>query len=199
MNIDNQQKQISPSNNESAPGAALGFQLRKGLDRLGFEADRLMRGNRIRSEANRLRDQADERIFALGRKVMELSENGLALDPDLQTVVSEIKALEVELKRKKQEIEAISGEVWVAPPAPLAPARPSSPPPRDAGGRQAQISSPSAPAMTQPAASATTTPEQPRSQARPQHTDAKECPVCHAELRPQAAFCANCGYKLAQA
>lgn len=186
----NNQQQPSLPNNDATPAAALGFQLRKGLDRIGFEADRLMRGNRIRSEANRLRDQADERVIALGRKVMELSDNGAALDPELQSMVSAIKALEAELERKKQEIEALSAEAWVAPPAPVPPARPAIAPHGTASSRQERPNPPAAPANTPP--------EQPRVQTAIEATAAKECPVCHAELRPQAAFCANCGHKLAQ-
>lgn len=193
----NQQQPLLPNSNEATPVEALGFQLRKGLDRIGFEADKLMRSNRIRSEANRLRDQADEGIIALGRKVMEMSEAGAALDPELQALVSEIKTLEAELERKKREIEAVNVETWVAPPAPVLPPRPSSVPrlPASSPSQHPQISSPSAQTSQQTTGTSAQKPEQPRAQAG----TARECPVCHAELRPNAAFCANCGYKLAQA
>lgn len=175
--MDNQPKQ--PVASDSTPASALGFQLRKGLDRIGFEADRLMRANRIRAEANRLRDRADERIAALGRKVIELSQEGAGLEPELQTLVSEIKALEAELLRKKREVEAVSTETWIAPPAPPQPAK--------------QVAQPGVPnpqqAQLNPPATHTVAPS----------NEDRECPACHAPVRPQAAFCAQCGYKMAAA
>lgn len=189
----NQQQPLLPNGNEATPVEALGFQLRRGLDRISFEADKLMRSNRIRSEANRLRDQADESIIALGHKVMKMSDAGKALDPELQALVSEIKTLEAELERKKHEVEAVNVETWVAPLAPVTPLR-SSPPPRLPAASQPSLQAPPV-APQQPASSPAQEPEQPRAQAG----TSRECPVCHAEVRPNAAFCANCGYKLAQA
>ncbi|MDQ3929680.1 MAG: hypothetical protein M3328_11115, partial [Chloroflexota bacterium] len=102
--MDNQQGQPPDPQTEASPAQQLGHQLRKGLDRLGFEADKLLRTNRIRSEATRLQEQADEQIFGIGTKVMELAERGEALEPELQALVSQVKKLEAELGRKKKEL-----------------------------------------------------------------------------------------------
>jgi hypothetical protein len=86
--------------------------LPKWLDRAGFEADKLMRTNRVRLEATRLQDEAVSKTQALGEKVLELAAGGTEVDPALQPIVAEIKALYAELTRKEEEIKAINGEVW---------------------------------------------------------------------------------------
>lgn len=86
--------------------------LPKWLDRAGFEADKLMRANRVRMDATRLEDEATSKLMALGEKVIELAAAGTELDPALQTLAGEIVALRAELTRKEQEIQAINAEVW---------------------------------------------------------------------------------------
>lgn len=198
--MDNQQRQPaipqSQLDPEPSPAQQLGQQLRKGLDRLGFEADKLLRSNRIRSEANRLQEQADEKIYMLGSKVLEMSDRGVALEPELQTLVSQIKRLEAELGRKKKEVEAISSEAWVEPEPPPALRQP---PPRPA------LEAPKPSQSAQPAPRSQRNREQPASRPGRQAPAApvsaaneqeRFCPNCKASVRPQAAFCANCGYKL---
>lgn len=188
--MDNQQVQPADPEPEPSPAQQLGHQLRKGLDRIGFEADKLLRSNRIRSEGTRLQEQVDEKIYALGAKVLEMSERGTALEPELQTLVSQVKRLEAEIARKKKEIEAVSSEAWVEP---------ASPP--------TAIPAPSRPALNAPSQS-----RQPGGQSRKHQQHATKqtpaankggtqeaeriCPVCKSQVRPQAVFCANCGYRL---
>jgi hypothetical protein len=86
--------------------------LPKWLDRAGFEADKLMRANRVRLEVTRLQDETVSRTQALGEKVMELAGGGMELDPALQPIVGEIMALHAELARKDEELRAINAEAW---------------------------------------------------------------------------------------
>jgi uncharacterized membrane protein len=184
--MNNQQGQPIDPEPEASPAQQLGHQLRKGLDRIGFEADKLLRSNRIRSEAGRLQDQADEKVFAIGTKVMEMAERGVALEPELQTLVSQVKRLEAEIERKKKEIETVGSEAWTEPEPPPAlrpaPARPALQPTnqRRQAIKHEHANPKSAPANSQDAG---------------QDAD-RFCPVCKASVRPQAAFCANCGYRL---
>ncbi|HET6260803.1 MAG TPA: zinc ribbon domain-containing protein [Chloroflexia bacterium] len=194
--MDNQQGQPADPQAEASPAQQLGHQLRKGLDRIGFEADKLLRSNRIRSEATRLQDQSDEKIYALGTKVVEMAERGVALEPELQTLVSQIKRLEAELARKKKELEAITSEAWAEPepppalrPAPAKPVLQAPRQPRQSGGRAAKPEQP-----TTNAASAT--PAAPTGAPGTQQEAERICPVCKAQVRPQAVFCANCGHRL---
>ena len=191
--MDNQQGQPADPQAEASPAQQIGHQLRKGLDRIGFEADKLLRSNRIRSEATRLQDQSDEKIYALGTKVVELAERGVALEPELQTLVSQVKRLEAELARKKKELEAINSEAWAEPepppalrPAPVKPALQTPRQPRQTGGRT--------PRPEQPTANAA--PAAPTGTPAPQQEAERFCPVCKAHVRPQAVFCANCGHRL---
>lgn len=187
------QSQIDP---EPSPAQQLGQSLRKGLDRLGFEADKLLRSNRIRSEANRLQEQADEKIYMLGSKVMELAERGVALEPELQALVSQVKRLEAELGRKKKEVEAIATEAWVEPePPPALRQAPSKPALQTPNQPQASTQAGARPSnrREQPASRP---PRQAPAPAAPRSEEVRFCPVCKASVRPQAAFCANCGYKL---
>ncbi|HEX8231699.1 MAG TPA: zinc ribbon domain-containing protein [Chloroflexia bacterium] len=189
--MDNQHGQPPDPQAEATPAQQLGHQLRKGLDRIGFEADKLLRTNRIRSEATRLQEQADEKLFGIGAKVMELAERGAALEPELQALVSQVKKLEAELGRKKKELEAISGEAWVEPEPPPAlrhvPARPALQPPvqpRQTGGEASNR-------QERPTRKPT-----PASSVPPPQAANRTCPACKAQVRPQAAFCASCGYRL---
>ncbi len=188
--MDNQQRQQADPRPEVSPAQQLGHQLRKGLDRIGFEADKLLRSNRIRSEANRLQDQSDEKIYSIGVKVMEMAERGVALEPELQTLVSQVKRLEAEIARKKKELEAINSEVWVEPEAPPvlgpAPAKPALQPP----GRpqQAAANEGKQERRSPSAASAGGTPQGPDAQ--------RFCPVCRSQVRPQSVFCSTCGHRL---
>jgi Zn finger protein HypA/HybF involved in hydrogenase expression len=86
--------------------------LPKWLDRAGFEADKLMRANRVRLEASRLQEEASATVFALGEKVLELEAAGTKLDPALIGIVKQIKTLSTEVQRKEHELEAINAEMW---------------------------------------------------------------------------------------
>src|SRR5438093_990743 len=92
--------------------------LPKWLDRAGFEADKLMRANRVRAEASRVAQQADEKVYALGAKVLELVAAGADLNPELRALADEIKELRATVDRKEQEIKAINAETWVEPAPP---------------------------------------------------------------------------------
>ena len=86
--------------------------LPKWLDRAGFEADKMMRVNRVRLEASRVQDAAHAKTIALGEKVLEMAAGGAEVDPALVEIVREIKALQAEMERKDEEMKAINAEVW---------------------------------------------------------------------------------------
>ncbi|HEX9989005.1 MAG TPA: zinc ribbon domain-containing protein [Chloroflexia bacterium] len=96
----------------------IGYQIRRGFDKVSFEADKMMRAGRVRSEATRIRKQADQEIMELGERVLELESSGKAIDPELRPLVDSIRVLHAQLAGKNKEIEEINAEVWVAPPPP---------------------------------------------------------------------------------
>ena len=172
---------MSNIDNEPTPGEAaaqalsgLSHTIRKGFDRVSFEADRLLRTNRVKSESQRLQRQANKMMGEISEKVLELEAEGAELEPSLQAMVSEVRALRKKLAEKAREVEAISTEVWVEPPPP-----------------EAQVlTGPSKPVALPPGNSSANTAE------RPETAKSKPCPSCGGPLRPMSVFCPNCGYKL---
>ncbi|MBF6613324.1 MAG: zinc ribbon domain-containing protein [Chloroflexi bacterium] len=176
--------------------SGIGYQLRKSFDRVGFEADRLMRANRVRAEANRLKKQAESQTRALGQKVIDMSGAGVKLDPELQAIVDEIVQMQAEVQSKNTEIEAINAEEWVEPPPPSPPPpAPAAIPPQLSPQPQLQqggvVPTGTAPQTSQePVIQSTPGSETPSAQAD------ISCPVCHNSIRAGSTFCPHCGYKL---
>ena len=139
------------------------------LDRAGFEADKLVRANRVRSEATHLREQADQKSAALAAKVLELSAAGEELHPALREIVDQIIALRAEMAGKDEEIKAIHAEVWVEPAPPPAHIPPPTPPDPVAQRLLAYV-------------------EAKRSEFN--------CPKCGTTIRSHASFCPKCGRKV---
>jgi hypothetical protein len=175
-------------------------QVRRSLDRVGFEADRTMRYNRVRAEAARLRQQARDRTLALGERALELHRVGNLNLLDLDPIAREVGDLEKRAAQKDREAEAIQKEEWPDPEADAT-----------AGGRDPQIGATTGPAAT-PRPSATggdpqigastgpaphpvthiphSAPTGPSAGASTMH-----CAACGIALRPQATFCPRCGLK----
>ncbi|MDQ3929475.1 MAG: hypothetical protein M3328_10050, partial [Chloroflexota bacterium] len=95
---------------------------------------------------------------------------------------------------KKKELEAINNETWAEPepppalrPAPAKPALQQPKQPRQTAGQAGKQESPG----RKPAAASSNAPSAQQSE--------RTCPVCKATVRPQAVFCASCGYKIGPA
>lgn len=174
---------MNNSDNEQTPGEAaaqalsgLGYTIRKGLDRVGFEADKMLRTNRIKTESQRLQRQASKLMGEISEKVLELEAEGAELEPGLQAMVNQVRALRKKLAEKAREIEVITSEVWIEPPPPEGTVL---------QGQARPLALP--PGSSDQANSSAEKPETPR---------IKYCPSCHGPLRPLSVFCPNCGYKL---
>ena len=161
-------------------GRSLLDQFRRGLDRASFEADRMMRYNRVKAEAARLRQQGRERTFALGEKALELYRAGTLPQPELGDIAREIIALDSRIEQKEQEATVIQAEDWLPP---------EGEPPADG---DPQIGAATGPAP-QPVTPPTTTPAASTAADRPRGHH--YCATCGNELRPGAHFCAHCGAK----
>jgi hypothetical protein len=177
MNDDNREP-APPLEQVGSTLTGIGYQLRKGLDRVGFEADKRMRVNRVRVEMGRLQKKAGQLMDAISERVLELEAQGAEMEPTIKSLVGEVRALRRQLSEKSDEIEAITTEQWVEPPPPIAPP-PSSQPkslpsarPELIEGTKREISS-----------------------GNP-HEQPALCPNCHGPLRPMSVFCPNCGYRL---
>jgi predicted RNA-binding Zn-ribbon protein involved in translation (DUF1610 family) len=150
--------------------------LPKWLDRAGFEADKLMRANRVKAEASRMRDHAEDKTHSLGLKVLELASAGTQIDPALQELVDEIMQLHSEAAKKDEEAKAINAEQWVEPAPPTPIAAPGAPP---------QASRPADPIA-----------ERLQSYIDSKKNASFNCPKCGAVIRSNATFCPRCGRKV---
>jgi hypothetical protein len=189
--------------------------LRKGLDRAGFEADKLMRYNRVRAEAGRLNIQAREQIQALGERALALHKAGTLRDTELEALARDITDLQSRAKQKEDEANAIQTEDWVEPPDPTpapAPVQPAPPPVPSYTSSYTPTPPPVTPSYTPAAPSYTPAPppapssnyparplpnledQGTRRVPAPGQTD--YCQNCGAPLRPHAAFCAQCGVRV---
>jgi predicted RNA-binding Zn-ribbon protein involved in translation (DUF1610 family) len=172
----------------------LGYQIRKGLDRVSFEADRLMRASRVRAEADRIARQIEKKTLELGERVLALAAEGKVVDPTLQPVIAEIRELNNRLQDKQVELQAINAEAWVPPPPPPPPPSPppppatSSPPPPSV--RPAPPPPPSAPHEMQGDSGSDV-----RQGLEPGEVQVK-CPNCGSVVRPVASHCPMCGFKI---
>lgn len=88
--------------------------LRRGVDRAGFELDRLLRANRVRAQIGGLRSQVDEELRQIGLGVVELYQRGEPIPEGLGDRCERVKQIQEEIAQKETELEAINRE---APPA----------------------------------------------------------------------------------
>ena len=84
--------------------------LRRGVDRAGFEIDRLLRANRARSRIGALRSQIDGDLHEIGHYVMELYERSEDVPAGLRERCEKVKQLREELASREAELEAINNE-----------------------------------------------------------------------------------------
>lgn len=89
--------------------------LRRGVDRAGFEMDRFLRANRVRSRINGLRSQVDEEMRQIGRQVVELNQRGELVQEELRQHCERIKQLQAEIAAQEVELEAINRETQTGP------------------------------------------------------------------------------------
>jgi hypothetical protein len=159
----------------------IGHQLRRGIDRMSFEADKRLRAGRVRSESIRLQKQAADLMETIAERVLELDAAGAEIEPSLKTMVDEVRGLRRQAADMATEIEAIHAEQWVEPATPVLPA-PAQAPIREAG----RGSRPRSQAV-RPASAPSTAPEAEKQAL---------CPSCGGPVRPMSVYCPNCGYKL---
>lgn len=90
--------------------------LKRGVDRAGFEVDRLLRANRVRSRINGLRSQMDEEMRRIGHDVVDLYLRGQLVQQELVEHCERVRQYQAEIAEREAELEAINREVPPAAP-----------------------------------------------------------------------------------
>ncbi len=186
-------------------------QLRGGVDRAKFEANKAMRVNTAQSELGALKTQMAGRRDELGAAVFALFKAGQLTEPDLVKICEAMVTLETNIAAKDKEIESIRAEVapTAPPPAPAAaPATPSrsvaapAPAPSTAGGPYGHICPtekipvPAGAAFCPSCGARAIDVPPPAAPAPAAPAQQRTCPNCNNPVAPNAGFCPNCGTKL---
>jgi hypothetical protein len=177
----------------------------KAAEQAKFEADKMMRVNRVGSELSQLSTEAEKATAAIGAKVMELRAAGTLQVPELDELVQRVDTLKAQVAAKQAELDNVRAEKFeAAPAAPVAPppeaayAPPPAPPATEAVPAPEAMPAPEAAA---PAPEVVAAPEAaapaPEAPAAPEAAPApKFCPSCGAATEPGTKFCPSCGQKL---
>ena len=182
-------------------------------DKAAFEGNKLVHIQREQGALNDLRGKAQARLCDLGRLALSLYQNGTLTDPSAAALAQEVADLEAQVNAQQAKIEGIKAEQYgsapvaaYAPPASYspaptygAPAQPSAPPPEP----WSAAPPPPAPFDAAPPPPAPTfgpanvaPPPAPTDVPLAQSAATVECPNCHTQVRPDAAFCPECGTRL---
>ena len=153
----------------------------KAAEQAKFEADKLMRVNRVGAEVSELATQTQKATADIGTKVMDLRAAGKLQLPELDEMVRHVESLQTQLAAKQAELEKVRMEKFEVPSAP----QPAAPP--------AEVSPAPAPTPVPTAAAPATEATGPVPEAPPAP---KLCPACGAPAESGSKFCPSCGQKL---
>lgn len=142
----------------------------KAAEQAKFEADKMMKANKLNSELGDLARQAAQINTSIGAKVIELQAAGKIHIPELDELIAQLKNLDAEVAAKKAELEATKASKFEEAVASVAatPTRVVTP--------TLAASDAAAPGAATPAMA--------------------KCPNCGAAVPPGTKFCPSCGQKL---
>lgn len=84
--------------------------LRRGVDRAGFEVDKLLRANRLRAQVGAIRSQMDEELRQIGRRVVESYDQNVPVPDVVKESCARVKRYETEIATREIELERINSE-----------------------------------------------------------------------------------------
>ena len=160
----------------------------KAAEQAKFEADRLVRLNKVGAEVSTLVTETEKATAAIGNKVMELRATGALQVPELEAMIQRVEALKAQVAAKQAELERVRTDRFEGTPA----VPPVQVPPAEVNPAAMPWAAP-APAP----APATETVPAPETAAPVAEVAPKACPNCGAAIEPGTKFCPSCGQKLA--
>ncbi len=79
----------------------------KAAEQAKFEADKLVRVNKLNTEVSELEKQITQTLVGVGRQALELVERGvIPMPPELEGMASQVQQMESQLAAKRAELEA---------------------------------------------------------------------------------------------
>lgn len=171
--------------------------LSQGVDRAKFEADKLQRTSRVRSDIGDMQQQIATNYGLLGQRAYELHQQGVLTAPEVTSLVNLINDLQARLTSAQAELERAQNEQFVAvqtppPPAYPQPYAPSVPPQQAPYAPPVEAQNYVPPTSYAPPSEASATPPV-DSGAIPIE---RLCPSCGFKVAGQAVFCPECGARL---
>ena len=156
--------------------------LADGIDRAQWEADKLVKINRIHGEVSDLEKELASAQARLANQVLELHSDGRLQVPELDEPIWGIADVEARLDEKKEELAATSTMKF-----------------EDVEGvqktAQAEGAKPAQPQLADEQVEAELAPLTTLGEAAP---EALFCSNCGTSLQPDARFCPECGYKVGE-
>jgi len=164
----------------------------KGLDQATFEAEKLVRVNKLKSELSALRTELLQVKAVLADRVMELYGAGSLSLPDLEEPIQAVVVLDERVAAQEDELLTAQAETFQSREKVVMPVAPASASPK-------AVHKPVAPIM--PKAAPSSPPEgigeeKVEASAGAAEVPSKFCAECGAQLLEEAVFCANCGAKV---
>ena len=164
----------------------------KGLDQETFEAEKLVRVNKLRSEFAALRTELLQVKAVLADQVMELYGAGSLNLPELEESIQAVGVLEERVAAQEDELLTAQAETYQSREEVVMPVAPAAAPPK-------AVHKPAAPKI--PKAAPSSPPEgigeeKEEAPAGSAEASSRFCAECGAQLLEEAVFCANCGAKV---
>jgi hypothetical protein len=150
--------------------------LKSGAEKVAFEADKMNRLNRAKSDLEKIKNQVQAQYMKLGE--MYYTQRGTmgVTGPAYDEICQAIMDLDQQVATKNDEVQRINAEIYSP--------QGSQPPAQPVSGPIQPVSTPTPPQSTSsgaPVVAVATT---------------KFCPNCGTEMPVQTKFCPNCGTKV---
>ena len=157
----------------------------KGLDQANYEAEKLMRVNKLKNELSALRTELLQVKAVLADQVMELYGVGSLDLPDLEEPIKAVGVLAERAAMREDELLTAQAETYLSKEEAQVPIAPAAALPR------------AVPMVAAPSATAQEVGEgQVEAPAGASEVPSKFCAECGAGLLDEAVFCASCGAKV---
>jgi len=149
--------------------------LKSSAEKVAFEADKMSRLSRARSEVDKLKAQLQADYAKLGEKYYTEHQSSGVTDAEFDELCQAITDMQQQVDAKLAEVQMIDAETY--------------------GASVAQPAAQPAPTQAQPQVDpAQVSPTPPITPAAPKTT--RFCPNCGSELPLETKFCTNCGSKV---